>query len=138
MELDSKNAKIHCYRLTPGNDLKGFLRQWATENSILAATIISSVGSLKTVHVRLANSDKIFHSEEPHEIISLNGTLSRGGMHLHLAVADEKGTTWGGHLLDGNRIFTTCELVLMEIPNFEFVREVDPQTGFLELRCQKT
>ena len=86
--------------------------------------------------MRLANTDKAFHSEGPFEIISLNGTLSRGGLHLHMAVADANGTTWGGHLLDGNLIYTTCELVLMEIPNVEFVREIDPQTGFLELTCR--
>lgn len=127
-------SKLHCHRLIPNTDLKIFMRDWALKNSVRAATVISSVGSLKSVHLRLANTDKVFQSSEPHEIISLNGTLSLAGLHLHMAVADASGVTWGGHLLDGNIVYTTCELILLEIPNFEFLREKDPQTGFLELQ----
>lgn len=117
--------------------MKVFLRDWAVSNSILAATVVSSVGSLKSVQLRLANTENVFQSTEPHEILSLNGTLSRGGLHLHMAVADASGATWGGHLLDGNIVYTTCELVLLEIANIEFLREKDPQTGFLELSLNK-
>ncbi|MBK7960597.1 MAG: DNA-binding protein [Bdellovibrionales bacterium] len=126
--------RIHCTRLSKHQDLRKMLAAWVIEEDILAATILSSVGSLSSVNLRLANTEKHYTSREPHEIISLNGTLSKHGLHLHLSVADSTGKVWGGHLMTDNLIFTTCELVIMIIPDFEFFREHDSSTGFRELK----
>lgn len=67
------------------------------------------------------------------EIVSLVGTLSANGSHLHLAVADSTGRTIGGHLLDGCRVYTAAEIVLGELPALDFRRETDPAFGYLEL-----
>jgi predicted DNA-binding protein with PD1-like motif len=44
------------------------------------------------------------------EILSLSGTLSRDGAHLHIAVASSNGTVIGGHLCSGSLARTTAEL----------------------------
>ena len=72
----------------------------------------------------------------PFEILSLNGTLSLDGVHLHLCISDHKGQTYGGHLLDNCLIHTTCELVIAEIPGHTFTRELDPQTKYMELKIK--
>ena len=131
--MDQK-YKTHCFRLKKNQDLKKFLIQWTLDQKINAATVLSSVGSLQSVELRLANTQNKYSSSQPHEIINLNGTLGPNGAHLHMSVSDSQGKTWGGHLLDGNLIYTTCELILLEIPNIIFNREIDAATGFLELK----
>lgn len=68
------------------------------------------------------------------EILSLSGTMSPDGAHLHIAVADSRGAVIGGHLCAGSRVRTTAELVVGLLPDWRFNRELDPATGYAELR----
>ena len=129
--------KVHCYRLEPNDDLKSKLAQICSEKNLQAACIVSSVGSLKKLKLRLANSKTFLEKNENFEIISLNGTISVHGIHLHASVSDEQGRVFGGHLMDQNFIYTTCELVILELPGVSFTREMDKATGFKELRINK-
>ncbi len=54
-------------------------------------------------------------------------------MHLHLSIADTKGVVVGGHVLDGNLIYTTAEIVIGEADTLQFEREPDPASGWDEL-----
>lgn len=68
------------------------------------------------------------------EIVSLVGTLSASaGMHLHASIADSTGATIGGHLTEGNLIYTTAEIVIGEITNTKFSRKIDSTFGYKEL-----
>lgn len=111
--------------------------QLCFHESIKAGCIISSVGSLKSIHLRLSGSKDYLKKTENFEILSLNGTVSIHGLHLHLSIADRQGNAWGGHLIDENIIFTTCELVILELDTFLFTRPDDLQTGFKELQIEK-
>ena len=71
------------------------------------------------------------------EIVSLTGTTGSDGVHLHMAVSDEKGVTTGGHLVEGCLVFTTVELVVGEATGLVFHRETDPRTTFKELSIQR-
>jgi len=66
------------------------------------------------------------------EVVSLVGTFSRDGKHLHMTVSNENGDVFGGHLISG-RVFTTLELVIGVIQNVDFTREHDNATGYNEL-----
>lgn len=125
--------KTIALRLKPDEDLKLKIQELCESNKISAACVMSSVGSLKKLRLRLADSKGLLEQNEKFEILSLNGTASNHGVHLHMAVSDGAGKVWGGHLMDGNLIYTTCELVLVEIENLNFFREHDPNTGFKEL-----
>ncbi|MCY7324455.1 MAG: DUF296 domain-containing protein, partial [Phormidesmis sp. CAN_BIN36] len=70
------------------------------------------------------------------EILSLNGTLSVNGLHLHIAIADSVGNTIGGHLDNDSIIYTTAEIAIGASEDLIFLRSPDPQTGFLELEIQ--
>lgn len=129
--------KTLCVRLNPKEDLKKRIMQICAENKIQAACVLSSVGSLSQLKLRLANASQILEKSEYFEIISLNGTVSVSGIHLHMAVADQNGQVLGGHLVDGNIIYTTCELVLVEIDSAVFLRELDSQTGFQEIKFKQ-
>ena len=46
------------------------------------------------------------------EIVSVTGTVSIHGSHIHVSISDEDGKTIGGHLVSGCKIYTTVEIVL--------------------------
>ena len=68
------------------------------------------------------------------EVLSLSGTLSADGAHLHIAIADSRGAVIGGHLCTGSLVRTTAELVLGLLQEWRFSRELDTATGYAELR----
>ena len=125
--------KTYALRLKPGDDLRQQLTAFAQQNHIAAGTMLTCVGSLTVATLRLANQQGPTVYRGHFEIVSLVGTLSVNGSHLHLAVADSTGRTIGGHLLDGCRVYTTAEIVLGELPQLEFRRETDATFGYQEL-----
>ena len=129
----SSALKTYALRLKPGDDLRQQLTAFAQQNHIAAGTMLTCVGSLTVATLRLANQEGPTVYRGHFEIVSLVGTLSVNGSHLHLAVADSTGRTIGGHLLDGCRVYTTAEIVLGELPQLEFRREPDATFGYQEL-----
>jgi predicted DNA-binding protein with PD1-like motif len=95
--------------------------------------VISAVGSLTVVQLRLAGAAEATAIKGELEILSLSGTLSPDGAHLHIAVADSSGAVIGGHLGAGSLVRTTAELVIGLLPAWRFSRELDPATGYAEL-----
>jgi hypothetical protein len=127
-------AKVYALRLHPGDDLKIKLSEFVKENKIKAGYIITCVGSLSKVTLRLANRNETQTWKENFEITSLTGTLSPDGNHLHISVADKEGVTIGGHLMDGSIISTTAEIIIGEAPDLIFRRELDSVTTLKELK----
>ena len=125
--------KTHVFRLTSGIDLKLYLQEFVRKNAISTGVILSCVGSLKCLNIRLADENRILCNSQKYEILSLNGTLSNDGLHLHISVADSEGHAFGGHLLENNIVNTTAEILIGEIRNTVFTREFDVSTGFKEL-----
>lgn len=126
----------HSFRLTKGMDLKKEIEEYAINNKI-SGVILSSVGCLTKLAIRLADGETVIEREEPFEIVSVMGTLSKDGVHLHISVSDSEGNTIGGHLKNGCIINTTAEVVMLEIDNVKFSREFDESTGYYELVVRK-
>jgi uncharacterized protein len=123
-------------RLHPGDDVVDSIMEFAREHSIEAGGIVTCVGSLDHVRLRYANQQNYedLDSKGQHfEIVSLVGTFSTTDRHLHLAVANGKGTVFGGHASSGNKVYTTAEIIIIEGVDWKFQREKDSQTGYLEL-----
>jgi len=125
--------RAHVLRLHPGQDLKAALQAYQQEHKLQGAWISTCVGSLHNLRLRLANRSEISQFDGYFEIVSLTGTLSPDGLHLHLSASDENGSTFGGHLVVGNEIYTTAEIVILEDPELRFQRRLDPATGSSEL-----
>lgn len=128
-----KPSLFHPLRLFPAQDLKHELQRFVQEKNIQAGCIVTCVGSLQRAALRFAGRDNTTIFEQRFEIVSLTGTLGLDGVHLHIALSDENGVTLGGHLMDGNSVYTTAEVVIAELLDVEFRREVDPITGYKEL-----
>lgn len=120
-------------RLLSGQDVRLELERLVSTEKISAGCVISLVGSLVRVCLRLADGkrDKMF--DGPFEIVSGTGTLSQDGVHIHLSVADVEGKVIGGHLRYGCLVNTTVELVVKIFENVQFRRTPDATTGYDEL-----
>ncbi|WP_420150912.1 PPC domain-containing DNA-binding protein [Spirosoma sp.] len=124
-------------RLKPGQDLKKEIDNLVIRNSITAGVIVTCVGSLTDVTVRLANQLEPTTWRGHFEIVSLVGTLSTNGCHLHLGVAGSTGQTLGGHVLEGCTVYTTVELVIGVMQDLNYSRKIDPTFGYKELIIRK-
>jgi predicted DNA-binding protein with PD1-like motif len=128
--------RVLAIRLRPKQDLRQSLLAFAIEQQVQAGFILSAIGSLRPAAIRLANQPSASLLETDLELLTLSGTLSIDGLHLHLTVADATGQVIGGHLCDGSLIRTTAEIVIGIVPDVRFLRQPDAQTGYLELDIQ--
>lgn len=122
----------HCFRLTQGSDLKKEIEEYTIKNKI-SGVILCSVGCLSKLTIRLADGKNILEKEGNFEIVSVTGTLSEDGVHIHISVSDELGNTLGGHLKDGCIVNTTAEIVIKVFDEIKLNREYDNNTGYCEL-----
>ena len=120
-------------RLSPGADLRASLQDAFATQPERAGFLAAAVGSLSHARLRPAGQDDPHDVAGDLEIVSLSGTFSADGPHLHLAVADADGQMTGGHLLDGSVVRTTAEVVIALADGVRFARTLDPATGYAEL-----
>ena len=128
----------YTFRLKPNDDLFNSIETFVGDKKIGAGCILSGVGSLTHVTLRFANRE--YHSKfDGHfEIVSITGTVSTHGSHLHISVSDGDGKTMGGHLVPGCRIYTTAEIVLAVFEDVIYKRELyENDSGYEELVVYK-
>ncbi len=128
--------KSHAFRLKPGQLLREEIEAYVKKNHIEAGWIGSCAGSLTQYHIRFANQPRGNRAQGHFEIVSLSGTVSVNGSHLHICVSDSTGVTTGGHLLDSCIIYTTAEMILLETDRFRFHRAKDGTTPWEELQIE--
>ena len=134
--LQAYTMQVFALRLKPEADLRDSLRDFIQTRNIQAGFILTTVGSLKQAAIRFAgkSENQIFVGDL--EIVSLVGTLSQDGVHLHISIADSAGKTIGGHLSQGTIVRTTAEIVIGESTAHRFSRVVDEETGYKELQVE--
>jgi uncharacterized protein len=120
-------------RLPPGVVLRRELERLVSEGHIGPGFVIAGIGSIADAVIRFANKDNETLITGPHEVLTLSGSLSRGGAHLHAAVAGSSGQVFGGHVCYGNTVRTTAEILLLETPGWSLSRAFDETTGYKEL-----
>ena len=137
ISCQSPMQKTHAFRLKPGADLKKEMEAYVKANSIEAGWIGTCAGSLTQYNIRFANQPQGTKGQGHFEIVSLSGTVSKNGSHVHVSISDSTGKTIGGHLLEECIIYTTAEIVLTEDNDFVFTREKDGSTPWEELQIKK-
>jgi len=125
--------QLHVLRMLPGEDVRAELERWCAENALEGGCVVSAVGSVSRAVLRMAGRTEATTLTGDMEVCAFSGTLSRHGMHLHLAVADAEGRMHGGHLLSGCMVRTTLEVVVQEIGGLAMHRRHDARTGYPEL-----
>lgn len=126
--------KTHTFRLKPQEDLFDSIENFVKQKNIQAGVILSAVGSLTHATLRLANRSFYNEYEGHFEIVSMTGTVSVHGSHLHISISDGDGKTIGGHLVSGCKIYTTAEIVIAEFEDVVYKRELyENDSGYEEL-----
>lgn len=120
-------------RIPAGADLRAVLAEVPARHRIDAAFVLQGIGSLSVASIRYAGRDQCAELRGDLEILTLGGSLSPDGPHLHIAVADADGQVSGGHVGPGCIVRTTAEVLVALLPEMRFTREDDPATGFKEL-----
>ena len=120
-------------RFGPGQDLREALEQVLAARGCDAAFVVAGIGSLSVTRVRLAGAAEPETIDGKVEILTLAGSISSAGSHLHMSVADAAGRVTGGHLAPGSIVRTTAEVLLVLLPEWSFSRVADPATGYAEL-----
>ena len=128
------SIQTHAFRLKPGDDLKKSIQEFVNNNNIAAGWVTTCVGSLTDYQIRFANQPNGAAGTGHFEIVSLTGTLSKNGSHLHISLSDSTGKTIGGHLMEGNKVYTTAEIVIQSSDELLFIREKDGSTPWEELQ----
>lgn len=121
------------FRFKPGADLRQSMVEAANQSGARAACVLTTVGSLRRARIRFAGKPDYDEITGDLEIVSLVGTLGPDGPHLHIAVSDANGKTYGGHMGDGCIVRTTAEVVIGRLPGVTFYRRHDDATGYREL-----
>ncbi len=130
--------KTHTFRLKPSEDLFDSIEAFVTEKRIEAGCVLSSVGSLTHATLRLANRSYYNEYEGHFEIVSMTGTVSTHGSHIHAAISDGDGVTTGGHLVSGCKVYTTAEIIIAELDDVVYKRELlENDSGYEELVVYK-
>jgi uncharacterized protein len=124
---------IYALRLQPNTDLRIELENLCKKQEWSSAWIVTCVGSLRHIHLRMAGAEKQMFFDGPLEITSLVGTLCQDGVHLHITVSNKNGAVFGGHLCRESKIFTTAEIVIGYSSHILFKRLLDDETGYDEL-----
>lgn len=120
-------------RLLPNSDLQRTLEATLRERALPAAFVLGGIGSLSQARLRLAGRKEPDVLNGDLEILTLAGSISGDGAHLHMSVADATGRVVGGHVAYECLVRTTAEVLLVLLPEWSFTRELDSSTGFREL-----
>jgi uncharacterized protein len=123
----------YTFRLTPGQDLFESIQAFVMEQHVEAGCVLSGVGSLRHATLRLANRTYNSEYQGPFEIVSITGTVSVHGSHLHISISDGDGRTIGGHFDAGCKIYTTAEIVIAVFRDVIYKREYAEDSGYEEL-----
>lgn len=125
--------EIITVRLKENLDIKKACEKLCEKHNINAGIILSSVGSVKEINIRKADGISELHKVDNFEIISINGTLSKNRIHLHVSYVDNDMNIYAGHLLNNNIVNTTLELAILKLNDRVFKSAYDNNTGYKEL-----
>lgn len=123
---------LEALRLHPGNDLRG-----ALEAAGRTGFVVAGIGSLAQARLRFAGEPGPTLVAGPLEILTLSGSLTPDGAHLHASVADASGRVFGGHVCAGCEVRTTAELLVAPLPAGSLARAFDGATGYAELQVRR-
>ena len=97
--------------LNPGSDLYQSLDTLARDQQF-TGFVLGVVGNLTRAAFQCPGRPEPTVLEGDLEVITLNGTLSPSGVHLHLSLSDGACQVWGGHLEPGTLVQKGVDLLI--------------------------
>jgi len=130
---ESKIGKVIFARFVENEDLLETITDVA-EKAGISAGFFFLIGTLKKANLGFFREGKYetIEMDQPLEIVSCLGNVSvkenKVFAHAHVAVSDDKGAVFGGHVMPECIIGVTGELVLMEAQDIRLLRKFDGKT----------
>ena len=127
---ESKVGRLVFARFVEDEDLLETITRVA-ERANVSAGFFFLIGTLKKAKIGFFREGKYepIEMNQTLEIVSCSGNVSikenKVFAHAHIAVSDDKGRVFGGHVMPECIIGTTGELVLTEAQNIKLLREFD-------------
>jgi len=97
--------------LEAGSDVRSSLEQLAQQQQA-GGFVLSVVGNLSQAAFACPGKTAPTVLQGELEIITLQGTLSPDGVHLHLSFSDAECQVWGGHLEHGTLVLRGADLLV--------------------------
>ena len=142
IEMASGSIKrILALRMKPGEDFLLGLKRFCEEQNIKNGCILTGMGSLHSARffdpipipekkVGYGYGDPIT-VEGPIELVSTTGLICNDGeevlFHIHCCFSDRTGKAYGGHLIEGNKVLLTLDMVIAEFDGIHMGREFDKE-----------
>ena len=98
-------------KLEPGSDLRHSLEELARREGI-TGFVLGVVGNLNRAAFQCPGQPQPTVLEGDLEVITVNGTISPDGVHLHLSLSDGACQVWGGHLEPGTLVQKGVDLLV--------------------------
>ncbi len=132
--------RVIAVRLHPGDDVLLSLEQLCREKNLKNGLILSAIGSLDGAAfynpVELPHKKAGYGYSEP---VTLKGPIeltNASGMichdtegnvllHVHISLSDRYGNAHGGHLIEGNKVLLTVDMILGEVEGIDMGRGYD-------------
>ncbi len=136
--------RVVAARLSPGEDLLAGIESICRSYSINSGVILSGIGSLRAARffdpVELPGVkagygySKPLEEPGPIELVSSSGCVCSGEgneplLHIHCCFSDASGRAFAGHLIEGNLVLLTADLVIGEFGGIEMARRFDEDLG---------
>ncbi len=134
-------GRVLAIRLKPGTDIVDGIVSICKQKGIKNGIILSAIGSLDGARffdpVAIPEKKAGYGYSEPIvlegpiELISLNGMICNNSngilTHFHFSLSDEDGNAYGGHVIVGNRVLITVDIVIAELDGINMGRSYDPE-----------
>lgn len=133
-----KIGRVVAVRLAPGEDLLEGLAKACKEHNLNNGLILTGIGSLRCARffnpvplperkIGYGYGDPIALAG-PIELLATSGMICQGDtgetlFHIHVSLSDQNGGSWGGHLIEGNKVLITADFVLGEVEDMNMGRK---------------
>lgn len=136
--------EVIAFRLRPGADVMKSIQEICEREQIKNGIIMSAIGSLNgAVYCNPIPKEEIkigygygtaLRLYGPIELVSATGMICHGDdgtvqLHVHCALSDQNGNAYGGHMLEGNHVLITTDVVIGVLDGIDMGRRVDDEIG---------
>jgi uncharacterized protein len=135
----SRKGDLLLIRMYPGEEIVSSLIDVCRYENVSNAVVLSSIGQLEKFSLGYfvkRNDYDPSEFEEPHELISISGMISRTSKgyepHLHACLGNRSKSVVGGHLIKGDVSITNETILQTGVPEVE--RIDNPHSGLRDLK----
>lgn len=127
--------RILTIHLDYDEDVLASLEEVVKNEGIKNGAMLSGIGTLSRCRYHAVTTtslpphDGFYVREGPIELVSADGVIAGGVLHLHFMATDYQERAFGGHLELGCRTLYLCEFVVAEFTGPEMSFEVRRDTG---------